>query len=70
MRFIGASCCHFNYLWNLPLFLADSVPDVQKAVLGATLDAGWMGFAEGGAQGIRPYAFIGGKFCPFGTPSN
>jgi hypothetical protein len=43
-------------------------PDVQKAVIDAPLDSGWIGFAEKDAHGVRPYAFIGGKFCPFGLP--
>ncbi|MFX1695363.1 hypothetical protein [Paraburkholderia sp. A1RO-1] len=47
-----------------------SRPDVQKVVAGAPPDAGWIGFADGGAQNVRPYAYIGGKFCPFGTSSN
>ncbi|WP_321878499.1 hypothetical protein [Paraburkholderia bannensis] len=45
-------------------------PDVQKAVPGATRESGWLGFMERGAQGVRPYAFVAGKFCPFGTPLN
>ncbi|WP_322042776.1 glycosyltransferase family 87 protein [Paraburkholderia sp. J67] len=45
-------------------------PDIRKLIPDAPHDSGWVGFVEKDAHAVRPFAYVGGEFCPIGNPSS